>query len=568
MPKLVVTGFDGIYPRVSATALQPNAATIAQNVKLYAGELRRWRGPTLDFTTANGGPVYSIFKIYNSSGTSTWLTWAGLVDAVMGPLADTNEIRVYYTGAGSPRKTNWSKATGGSQPYPSDYMEMGVPAPASAPTVGVTGGSSTAAETRAYVYTYVSTFGSVKEESAPSPASSLINLGVSQAGSVGSFATAPTTSAKYNITALRIYRTYSGSTLDSASYAYVDEIAVNPATGQIAASGTSTGGVSYSSSTYVDNLTSVQLGEELATTTWSTPPSDLTGIVAMANGILAGFSGNSVYFSEPYYPHAWPLAYMLTVPDRIVGLGAFGSSLVVCTDNYPYLISGSTSDSMSQERLPLPEPCVSKRSIVSDQFGVTYASPNGLVSIGSGNRGLVTQKLFLRDEFQVYNPSSIIGAVYDNKYFGFFNSPTLGRAAFCLSREDIPAMSMLQASANGVHVDNKNGALYYTDITNNNIYRYDANDAAPQTYTWQSKRFLTDHGLTWSALKVDGDYSAGGSVTIYLYGDSGLATTLTVSSFDPVRIPAFRAREVQIKATGTLNVRSITLATSVQELRS
>jgi hypothetical protein len=568
VPKLTVAGFDGIYPRKSETALPSNAAAVAQNVKLYAGELRKWRGPTLAFNPSNGGPVYTIFRIYNDSlAQSTWLTWAGNIDATLGPIADTSEIRVYFTGAGSPRKTNWVMASDGSAPYPTKYLEMGVPAPTTPPTVGITAGGSTAAETRAYVYTYISTFGSVKEESAPSPASALITMSTAQACNVSAFAVAPTTAQKYNITGIRIYRTFAGGS-GATGYAYVDEIAVAPSTGVVVSSGTSTGGVTYSGSAYVDNLTATQLGEQIATATWSAPPSDMTGLVAMANGILAGFVGNTVHFSEPYFPHAWPQAYSLTVPDNIVGLGAFGSTLVVCTEKYPYIISGNTPESMSQERLPLPEPCVAKKSIVSDQFGVTYASPNGLVQIGSGSRGIVTSKLFLRDEFQQYAPSTLMGAVYDNKYFGFFNSTPQGRNAFALSKEDIPAMSILTTAAQAVHVDTRTGTLFYVNPTDNKVYSFDSDEAAPQTYTWRSKRFLVDHGATMSALKVDGDFSGGQTVSVKIFGDNGeLKTTLTVASFDPVRIPPFRAREVQVELVGTMNVRSVMLATSVPELR-
>lgn len=613
MPRLGIQGFDGVYPRTSATMLGQNQATIANNVKLYAGELRYWRGPAAEYTPLNV-PV-SMYKVYRS-GSSAWLTFTADTDVVPGPLADTTEVRLYYTSTAfaKPRKTNWTMATA-TAPYPTSYYNMGVPAPTAAPTVtATTSAGANIAGTYVYLYTYVSTFGTIKEESGPSPASAAVTLTSGQGTTVGGFTNAPTTAAGYNITAMRIYRSISDGS-GNFNYAFVTEIAITPATGVPA------------SASYLDILSATQLGAALPSLTWSQPPDALQGLVAMANGILAGFVGNTVYFSEPYYPHAWPSSYALTVPHNIVGLGAFGNMLVVATDKFPYVIGGTTPDSMSQERLPLPEPCVSKRSIVSDEYGVTYASPNGLVSIGSGQRGIITQKLFRRDEWQTYTPSSLIAAIYDGKYFGTFTSTsyTPNNQTMVLSRDDVPAMSYLndivKLQVGALHVDQQFGFLYYYSTVDQKIYKLDADDNNPTTYDWQSKRFVFMHGETFSCLKVDADYAAANSTNAYaaqvaaiaaanqlipttswnaalglaavnvytvnggaltnfpapqtvrvinisIYGDDGnLVSTLAVTSLDTVRIPPFRCREMQIRIQGNANVRGIAMATTLPELR-
>jgi hypothetical protein len=564
VPKLTISSFDGLYPRTSATLLQLNQATVASDVNLYAGELRPWGAPVLEFSPANGGPVYTIFKVYNNAGLSTWLTWAGLIDIVLGPLADTTEIRLYYTDGVTPRKTNYALATGGAPPYPSAWLNMGVPKPMGNLTVGITAGGSLTAETRAYVYTYISTFGTVKEESAPSPASGLITLAISDAVQLSGWTTAPTTN--YNITSIRIYRTIAGATTGT-NYAYVDEVSVNPSTGVVVSGSTSVGGVVLVGSTYTDNLTAVQLGDAIPSTTWAPPPVGLTGIIAMPNGMLAGFVGNQVYFSEPFFPHSWPLAYAQTVNDNIVGLGNFGSSLVVCTVKYPYILSGASPSTVSAEQCSLPEPCISKLSIVSDDMGVTYASPNGLVNIGYYARGVTTHKLYRRKEWQVNVPSTLFSRMYDGRYVGFYNNGTV-RQALILTNDDIPALATKNTSATAAFVDVTNGYLYYASLADNLIYRLDANTGTPGTFTWTSKRFLGEHGETWSALKVDADYSTAGTVTVILMGDGGVTqATLMVSSIDPVRVPPFRARELQIQISAVVAVRSLVLATSIPELR-
>lgn len=562
--KLTISSFDGLYPRTSPTLLALNQATVASDVNLYAGELRPWGAPVLEFSPSNGGPILSIFKVYNNAGLSTWLTWSGLIDVVLGPLADTTEIRLYYTDGVTPRKTNYALATGGAAPYPSAWRNMGVPNPAAKPTVGITSGGSLTAETRAYVYTYISTFGTVKEESGPSPASTLITVALSQAVQLSAWSTAP--HSNDNITAIRIYRSIAG-TATGSNYAYVDEIAVTPGTGLVVSGSTSVGGVTLTGTTYTDNLTAIQLGAALPSLTWVPPPAGLTGIISMPNGMLAGFVGNQVFFSEPFFPHAWPLAYSQTVNDNIVGLGNFGSSLVVCTVKYPYILTGSSPLSVSQEQCSLPEPCISKLSIVSDDSGVTYASPNGLVAIGPANRGVVTHKLYRRKEWQVNVPSTLFSQMYDGRYVGFYNNGS-ARQALILTGDDIPALATKNTAATAAFTDVTNGYLYYASSVDNLIYRIDANAASPGTLTWTSKRFLGVHGETFSAMKVDADYSTGGTVTVVLKGDDGVTqATIVVASLDPVRVPPFRSRELQIQITATVAVRSLDLATSVIELR-
>ena len=630
MPKLVVQGFDGIQPRTSDTMLGQNQATLAENVKLYAGELRYWRGPVLEFSPANT-PV-SIYKVYRNA-SSQWLTFTADTDIVAGPIADTNEIRLYYTSTAfaRPRKTNWSLATTGSAPYPVDYRNLGVVGPSGAPLVSEVSASGVhLAGTYVYVYTYVSLFGTVEEESEPSPASAPITLPDHHGTAISGFSTAGTTANKNNITALRIYRSISDGS-GNFNYAFVDQIPVTASTGVVQASGTSTNGVAYSSSTYVDTRTATQLGEALPTIGWDPPPDSLTGIVAMANGILAGFVGNTVYFCEPYFPHAWPARYTLTVPHNIVGLGSFGNTLVVCTDRFPYIIAGITPDGMSQERLPLQEPCVSKRSIVSDEYGVTYASPNGLVSIGPGSRGVSTYKLFRRDEWQRYNPSSLTSVVYDNKYVGAYTVSTLvpPTQLLVLQRDDVPALSSLvdvnQLQVTAMHVDQSNGRLYFVNSVDNKIYQLDVDDLKPTTYNWRSKLFSLPRGETFSCMTVDADYDAlannaayqaevaaiqaynqslfsgdqyarkapfntqtlnayslnGSTMLNYpreqtqrsiqaiLYGDDGVVVaSLTFSGSQPYRLNPFRTKEIQVLLSGNANVRGFALASTVQEINT
>lgn len=658
-----------------------------------------------------GSAIKSLFKYYYGTGTSyLWFAWTTDVNAVKSPMADLTDYRLYYTDGVKPKKTNYTLATTGSGAYPRSYQNLGIPAPAAKPTytaytftlstasvleggngytvgdvltlvsgtfsvVGkvtvssisgtaatgpiagvnlttpgtytvlpasnstVTGGTGTGAkitatagtvESRVYVYTYLNTFGSVVEESAPSPVSDTLNV-YSSTNSVtfpsGSFTAFP--SGSYGFSGIRIYRSVTGQTTDS--YQFVTEITTStPAT-----------------ATYTDTKTAAQLGENLATLGWAPPPDALLGLISHPSGALVGFVNNTVYFSEPYYPHAWPTAYGINVPDKIISLGVFGTSIVVTTERYPYVITGSYPGGMSAERVPILEPCISKQSTVSDEFGVVYASPNGLVGIGPSMRGVITNNLFAYNEWMMYSPDLIAGAVVNNQYFATYPTITESQKTLVFNRSDIPALSKVDMPATAVHVDSKGGNLYYVSGVNGRIYKWDSDDLNPLSFDWYSKRFVLPQATTFSVLKLDADYAqisnasgnaalaaaiaarnqarftstsvdlisavnagqpgpagtnnfmgtlnssyydstlgtyrgmlvngsileelpaaaSGRVVAVEIYGDGELKTTLNMTSFDPVRITPFKSRTIEVSVQGNVNVRSVALATTQVELR-
>ena len=426
MPALKIVGFGGEVPRQSDTELRPADATLAENVRLYSGELRSWFGPRTEFKPVTTG-IRSIYHFRNPSTSAfVWMTWATDVDVQRSSLDDPTDFRLYYTGSGIPKKTNWALAnTAGVTAFPRAEYNMKVPAPTGAPTATDTAaGSSVIAETRYYIYTNVSTFGTIKEESAPSPPSAAVTIAAGRKVTVGTFTAAPTSG--YNITHRRIYRTLPGETSVGA-FVFVAELAVATAS-------------------YVDDLLAAALGEPISTTGWTEPPDGLTGITSMANGMMAGFVGNTVYFCEPYFHHAWPVKYAQSVPDQIVGLGSYGNTLIVMTTDQPWAMVGVAPNQISVERISMPEPCISKRSIASDQYGVLYASPNGIVAIGPSERSVITNKLFRRAEWLEYAPDTMTGAIYDGKYFATYQSILRGNKTLILSRDDFPALSFPKTS--------------------------------------------------------------------------------------------------------------------------
>jgi hypothetical protein len=600
-----ISSFDGETPRLNATALPPNGASTTRDAKLYAGSIRPFNGP-LYMQAAPVTNCRSIFRLYPPQGSSmspVFLGWATDVDVAKGQLADTSDGRIYYTGDSFPKKTNYAMATGGAG-RPNAWLKMGVAAPTSAPTVVGTNGTSTYYQTLTYVYTYISTFGAIVEESAPSPASAQVTITVDGTVAISNFASPPTSG--YNITGLRIYRATTG-TSGEVTFLQVAEVdfAAHP--------------LPY---TFTDNVPAISLGQPLPSLGWNEPPATMIGIVDMPGGLMAGFAGNTVYFCVPYYHHAWPESYAVSFAANVVGLSVWGQTLVILTDVQPYLLAGTDPTTFSIQNVPLPQPCISKRSIASSEYGSVYASPEGIVQIGYIKQDLVSTKWFRRQDWQALNPASMTALMYDNEYVAFFDGATRASGGLMLDPSDMPNLTFLSITPTAVTVDQANRDFYYVNSVDNAIYQFDGNEMTTVNYIWQSKRFYLGHDTTFSAIKVDADYSnttvqelyaqalagieatnqalitagqasnpiCGSRICQYRIADSQLTPipnasltayvqvqlidedndvqiALTMYSENPQRIPPFRTHSLTMQVTGNIEVTSLAVAPSVRELQ-
>jgi hypothetical protein len=488
-----ITGFAGMAPRMSKTLLQDNEAQLASNVKLYSGELRSWKKPLKVTPAVNYGFVPStIYKSTSNTGDPLWFGWAADVNVVKSPIFDTTDYRVYYTGDGTPKKTNTALATTGTgTSYPYKSLEMGVPAPVTAPTLTVTGTGTDVVESRTYVYTYVSTFGAITEEGPPSEPSNIASFQYGQTATISGLAAPAGNGTLYNITAIRLYRSVAGSS--ATSFLFVKEVPI-------------------STTTTVDTVTASGLGEVCPSATWTAPPSDLQGLVAVPNGFLCGFSENRLFFSEPFQPHAWPVSYSITTEYKIVGLGVLGESIAVMTEGNPYMCTGVDPASMTLSKLPVYEPCIAKRSIAADEMGVMYASPNGIILVSGGGAQNATRNLFTNSEWQYYNPSTGFACIIDGKYIFFHQDSVYGstygspKGSIILDRyvSNSP-MSVSSVFATAGYIDPLSSSLYLA--IDQSIYLWNGDDNNYQPYEWRSKLFVEPRPLNFGIAQIDADFS-------------------------------------------------------------
>lgn len=535
---LSLQSFSGVAPRYAPYALADNQAQTALNTRLWKGLLEPLPGGLSVASIANRfGVKKALYRMGQSSASDTqfWLSWNSEVDVCRSPIAGETSERTYYTGDGKPKFTDTALATAGT-PYPFSSYDLGVPEPVAAAVATVSGAGQAGAvpETRAYTYTHVRNYGGFTEESAPAPVV-MADVLAGQTVTLSTFDTPP--SGAHHITHRRIYRTATGS--QGTNYYFVGEQAI-------------------ASTEFADSVAGSDLGEVLPSLNWAAPPDGLQGLVALPNGILAGFAGKDIYFCDPWHPHAWPANYSLTVNYDIVGLGVFGQSVLALTKGSPYLISGTHPDSMSMQKLDIEQACVSKRSICAFGSGVLYASPDGLVYVGSEGSQIISQPYVTHKEWNtLLNPSTLHGYEHDGRYYGFHST-----GGFIFDPADKSgALTLHDIVADAAYVDLLVDALFY--ISGDTVYKL--HYGTDKAYTWRSKQFQMPKPMNPGCVQVIAtDYT---NITFKLYADGVLKHTQAVTSDRPFRLPSgYLARFVEMEMAGTSPVLSVHLAESPVEL--
>lgn len=261
-------------------------------------------------------------------------------------------------------------------------------------------------DTRAYITTFVTDW---DEESAPSAVSDLVEADQNDEVKISA---APAPSAR-NVEVWRLYRSTSGSL--SSQFALVEDTAAPNA---VMKNGVFWG-FSTNNLTYTDKKANSELQEPCRTMTWAEPPDGLKGLVALPNGIMAGFIGNTLYFCEPFMPHAWPIEYQRSVEHEIVALGVFGQTLVVLTKGFPCYASGADSSSISVQKVEAPYPCIASKTVVQVEGGVMYASPDGLCLAGPQGVSLISQGAFSKEDWTNTINADAFAAYQDGSYYLF-----------------------------------------------------------------------------------------------------------------------------------------------------
>ena len=454
-------------------------------------------------------------------------------------------------------------------------VELSAAATSSGDSPSVANGASFGANSDAeldydtsYVYTFVSAFG---EEGPPSAASTVITTDDNMTVAISGLETSSSKS-NTNLIKKRIYRSNTGS--NTTQFQFVGE-------------------VTLATTTFTDSSKNNELAEVIPSTDWIAPPDDDTslypdgpmkGLIALQNGIFAGFTGNRICFSEPYQPHAWPAQYRIGIEEKIVGMKATSNGLIVGTESTPYLVTGTDPSAMVAIKIETAEACLSKRSMVDMGETVVFAGPDGLMAAAGVTVQNLTQGLITAEQWQAnYYPSTITGFYWQGRYVGFFNTGS-GFGGFIFDfRDETTALTNLDASAliRGGFTDPDDNELYL--IIGNKIKKFQGS-TNNLTYNWKSKEYVLPRHTSFGFAKVDAEEYP---VTLKVYGDgsvvynatistsgSGFSVTGTTPSFSAtaipepvVRLPATMHKTYAFEVESAKIVNEVCLGESIVELK-
>ena len=410
MTRITLNNFQGIAPKVPPYSLKDGMGQKAQSMSLSIpvslAPLDGFRH-VRDLNTQNGDSVATVY-LFDTDTELFWFQGFETVDFVRGPLPEDDQQRHYFTDSQYPKITRQDIALG-TDPLPANSFRLGVPAPASAPVINGKGGTADADAlpyTTAYVQTFVTQW---DEEGPPSEATELIEVTPGETVKLDLVAL-PSNTDHVPFEAVRVYRLNTGS--QGTEFQLVANITLPLP------------------SPFIDDKLPEELAEVLPTESWFPPPDEthptgpLQSIVGLPNGSLAGFTGETIAFSVPYIPHAWPFESRYTIKDRIVGLSPVAQGVVILTDFAPYLATGNSPEAMSVTRLGSNQACVSRRSIVDMGGSVMYASPEGLVLTDGSSVQLATEAILGESDWQKFKPESIDGYLWNGQYVGFYDNGT------------------------------------------------------------------------------------------------------------------------------------------------
>lgn len=408
---LNLNSFSGLQPRIPATSLPSNGATVAENIDFSSGELQSLRA---DFKLRD--LAVAAQSVFSEDGMRFY-AWSEDVNPVPSPLqSGVSHDLLYYTSNDDFRVTRLSLATPNGA-APSTSYRVGVPRPKVRPVVTVVhpaaptspiatvsatpadtyevrleaaqkalnaaqiGSTQSATLTRAYTYCYRNIY----NEQGPPSDPVVVEIKAVTSNNITTYSTVTiqitfdNNSEYVPITSADIFRTADSASGDEYFYCF-------------AVAGSS-GAVST-----VDTTAAGALNEVLASLNFYPPDPQLKGLFHLGNGILAAWKGRELWFSDAYKPWSWPPSYVLTFPHSIVGAMAHGAGALVTTVGEPVLVSGVGPDAMTQMPLAIPQAGVSKWAMLSLQGMAVYACNDGIVAVVGGQPDMrISSRFFTRN---------------------------------------------------------------------------------------------------------------------------------------------------------------------------
>lgn len=414
-----------------------------------------------------------------------------------------------------------------------------------------------------YLYRYVNDLG---EASGPSDESATVVRPNGVSVTVATPTVIPSgVSSEYGITTKQIFRAATGNT--GTAFRFVAEIPLATAD-------------------YVDVLTDEQLGEVLDSDDWTLPPADLEGILALPNGVMAGFSKNRLCLSAQNHAHAWPVGNRLRTDTDIVGLGAIDTTVVIGTKSFVYWAVGNDPAAYSMAKSEVPHACVSKRSFAYlTGIGVVFAGPDGLMaSAGVGQIRNLTETVFTRDQWQALNPSSMVGVAHNDIYWLHWEA---GSQRGCYAIDMKPTgfgVVQMAFHAAAAYVDPIEDKMYLVlddnaepddpslpvpadppVVDGATIFEFEGDPSTRMTYRYRGKMWRLDHKAWMGFAQIDAeDFD---NLLVRIYGDGVQIDEFVVTTAEEFTLTdADQYTDLEYQILGTSACQLVQTAEDVSEL--
>lgn len=611
--KLALNSFIGEAPRIASRLLPQQAAQKAEEVKFLSGELRPFFEDTLVLDLDN--TINYVYKWYISSDKAAWIISDVEITIEKSPVFNDENSRIIinYPETKETRVTDSIladlslDADGNYLPLiltKNNTYNLKVPKITKA-TMAINGTSSGNVESRSYAVALVREWYDGKLDVGPlySPVTTsngniTVDVGTDQTVTLSDITVPSDAYTDCGVRKAYVYRSTVGSD-GTAMYGFVGEFAITDGT------------TVYS---FTDSRSAEDVEEAAVSSEWD-EPLEMSGILSLSNGVFVGFNGYDIYFSYPYQIHAWPYTYRVTVDYEVVGLGAFGNTVVVCTKGAPYLLLVSDPATVTVRPINSQYPCLSKKSIITLSDGVVYASINGLVLVNSTSPKYFTEKLLTKDEWRNFYPNKLSAAYYLDSYVGVSNDKDEYIGLMINVSDPSVGLTTLRRNIISLYSDPNDNLLYFIveEYGRRKLLLFDnptkGSDQNFRSFTWRSKVFTSTAGdITLAACRVRADYASLLSNMYYDYTadsrpiNSAPIHTSTINSpvnlsyyFDvinryravlfnfivnnesklvklvysptPFRLPSgFRGDEIEVEVTSRIPIHSIELASSMGEL--
>jgi hypothetical protein len=204
-------------------------------------------------------------------------------------------------------------------------------------------------------------------------------------------------------------------------------------------------------------------------------------------------------------PYSWPIRNRYAFSGVGVAAVAASNSVIVLTQTFPILFTGSDPEAMSATTLETYAPCVSARGVVDLGGEAIYPSFDGLWAVSPGAVNRVTSKLYREEEWSQLNPASFTAAFHDGQYFATYTTGTNSRT-LVLDLGEPDSVVEVEESLNALYRNEYDGKLYVAK--GEILYEWDVNAGRAYESDWLSSTMQLPAPVNMSVAQVHADFGS------------------------------------------------------------